>query len=183
MQALEVLVLRCSTAMSSHIEQLATKALQLVKYDPVSCVFPVESMANVQNYVDFDDDDDVDMEEEDGEDDYDAGGYSDDDDDSWKIRRTAAKLLVAIISTRIDLLVELYKTAAPVLIPRFSEREESVRLEVLSAFEALLKQTATARAAELSAGGRNKRKRSEEMDEDGTSEERQVVAHILSTPR
>ena len=92
--------------------------------------------------------------------------YSDDDDDSWKIRRSAAKLLQALISTRIDLLADFYKTAAAPLVARFSEREESVRLEILAAFEALLKQTSNARDAELAAGGRNKRKRSDDMDAD-----------------
>ncbi len=75
-----------------------------------------------------------------------------------------------MIGTRNELLVDFYKTAAPVLISRFSEREDSVRLEILSAVEALLKQTATARAAEAAAMGRNKRKRSEDMDEDMSDE-------------
>lgn len=100
----------------------------------------------------------------------DMSRYSDDEDDSWKIRRSAAKLLQAFISTRIDLLLDFYKTAAPRLMTRFSEREESVRLEILTAFEALLKQTANTRSAELAAGGRNKRKRSEEMDQEGAEE-------------
>lgn len=126
-----------------------------------------------------DDDDDVDMADDDDDDDeFDDDGYvrrsttidsrySDDDDDSWKIRRSAAKLLHALISTRVDLLAEFYRTAAPQLMARFKEREESVRLEVLAAFEALLKQTANARAAEIAASGRNKRKRGgDDMDHD-----------------
>jgi cullin-associated NEDD8-dissociated protein 1 len=92
--------------------------------------------------------------------------YSDDEDVSWKVRRSAAKLLYALFGTRNELLVDYYKLAAPVLVTRFNEREESVRLEVLAAFQVLLKQTAAARAADLSSGTRNKRKRSNEMDED-----------------
>ncbi|TXT05004.1 hypothetical protein VHUM_03824 [Vanrija humicola] len=158
---LEVLVLRTPATVAPYAENITNRALQLVKYDP--------------NYVDFDDDD-VDMDDEDNDDDddddeFDTEAYSDDDDDSWKIRRSSAKLLNALISTRIDLLLDFYKVAAPVLIARFSEREESVRLEVLSAFEALLKQTANARTAELSASGKNKRKRSDDMDQDASSEE------------
>lgn len=139
-------------------------------------------------FTDDEDNEDVDMDEyEDDDDEFDNDAcvpflcsisidprrslpsYSDDDDESWKIRRSAAKLIAALISTRIDLLVDFYKTAAPVLVTRFSEREESVRLEVLAAFEALLKQTAIARAADLAASGRNKRKRGdqEDMDQDG----------------
>lgn len=94
-----------------------------------------------------------------------VNSYSDDEDVSWKIRRSAAKVIAAVIGTRNELLVEAYKTAAPVLISRFGEREESVRLEILTAFEALLKQTAAARSADTSSQ-RNKRKRSQEMDED-----------------
>jgi cullin-associated NEDD8-dissociated protein 1 len=92
--------------------------------------------------------------------------YSDDEDVSWKVRRAAAKLLHALIGTRNELLTDYYKMAAPILISRLNEREESVRLEILAALQILLRQTATARAAELATGGRNKRKRSNEMDED-----------------
>lgn len=68
--------------------------------------------------------------------------YSDDDDDmSWKVRRSASKVLSAIIETRSDLLQELYEEVAPVLINRFKEREESVRADILQTFITLLKQT------------------------------------------
>ena len=67
---------------------------------------------------------------------------SDDDDDmSWKVRRSAAKVLSAISETRSDLLQDLYKNVAPVLISRFKEREESVRADILHTFIALLRQT------------------------------------------
>ena len=45
--------------------------------------------------------------------------YSDDDDMSWKVRRSAAKCLEAIVSTRHDMLPEFYKTVSPALIARF----------------------------------------------------------------
>lgn len=128
------------------------RALELVKYDP--------------NYVD-DDDDDVDMDDEfdDDDDEYDNDAYSDDEDESWKIRRSSAKVLQALIGTRPDLILEFYRIAAPVLVTRFSEREESVRLEVLAAFETLLKQTIVISSSDAAAG-RNKRKHGEAMDED-----------------
>lgn len=96
--------------------------------------------------------------------------YSDSEDDSWRIRRTAAKLLQAIFGTRNELITNFYDNAAGTLIGRFNEREESVRLEVMDAFGALLKQTAISRNAELAVGSRNKRKRSHDMDEDGTDD-------------
>ena len=90
--------------------------------------------------------------------------YSDDEDVSWKIRRSAAKLLLVLIATRNELLSDFYKLASPVLISRFEEREESVRIEVLEAYRALLTQTAAVTGA-ADQSGRNKRKRSEGMDE------------------
>jgi cullin-associated NEDD8-dissociated protein 1 len=68
--------------------------------------------------------------------------YSDDDDDmSWKVRRSASKVLSGIIETRSDLLQQLYETVSPTLITRFKEREESVRVDILQTFIALLRQT------------------------------------------
>lgn len=61
---------------------------------------------------------------------------------SWKVRRSAIKLLAAIIETRSDMLQQLYENVAPVLIARFKEREESVRVDILQTFIALLRQTA-----------------------------------------
>jgi cullin-associated NEDD8-dissociated protein 1 len=100
--------------------------------------------------------------------------YSDDEDVSWKIRRGAAKVIFVLIGTRNELLQEFYSTTAPVLVSRFNEREESVRVEVLAAFEALLRQTMLAREAELALGSRNKRKRSEGPDEDSLPDDRYV---------
>lgn len=57
----------------------------------------------------------VDEDEEDEENDE----YSDDDDMSWKVRRSAAKCLEAIITTRHELLAEFYKILSPSLIARF----------------------------------------------------------------
>lgn len=67
--------------------------------------------------------------------------YSDDEDTSYKIRRSATKLLSAIIATRPELLASLYKDVSPVLISRFGDREETVRLEVWSTYGVLLTQT------------------------------------------
>ena len=46
-----------------------------------------------------------------------------------------------MIVTRPELLVPLYKSVSPVLISRFSDREETVRLEVWAAYVTLLSQT------------------------------------------
>jgi cullin-associated NEDD8-dissociated protein 1 len=68
--------------------------------------------------------------------------YSDDEDTSYKIRRSATKLLAAIVGTRPELLTTLYKEVSPVLISRFGDREETVRLEVWATYVVLLNQTA-----------------------------------------
>lgn len=56
--------------------------------------------------------------EEDGEEDA-EDEYSDDDDMSWKVRRAAAKCLEAVVSSRRELLPDLYKGVSPALICRF----------------------------------------------------------------
>jgi cullin-associated NEDD8-dissociated protein 1 len=67
--------------------------------------------------------------------------YSDDEDTSYKIRRSATKLLAAIVGTRPELLASIYKDVSPVLISRFGDREETVRLEVWATYVVLLRQT------------------------------------------
>ena len=87
---------------------------------------------------DMDDDEFDDFEEEDG--------YSDVDDMSWKVRRCSAKLLYSLVSTygrsRVLDDAALYQQIAPALIARIDrEREESVKLEVVSTLTALVRKT------------------------------------------
>eukprot|EP01105_Mastigella_eilhardi_P013724 TRINITY_DN3125_c0_g1_i5.p1 TRINITY_DN3125_c0_g1~~TRINITY_DN3125_c0_g1_i5.p1 ORF type:complete len:986 (-),score=291.67 TRINITY_DN3125_c0_g1_i5:67-3024(-) len=129
-QAFEVLAMRCTKEMTPHIDSVMSLALKFIKYDP--------------NYAADDDENeemDVDEAAED-EEEEEAGDYSDDDDMSWKVRRSSTKCLCAIITTRIDLLHTLYQKVGPVLISRFREREENVKVDVFRAFTDLLRQTA-----------------------------------------
>lgn len=59
------------------------------------------------------------MDTEDENDEGDSEEYSDDDDMSWKVRRSAAKCLEAVITNRPELMEEFYKTVSPILISRF----------------------------------------------------------------
>lgn len=97
--------------------------------------------------------------------------YSDDEDTSYKIRRAATKLLSAVIGTRPELLVSLYRDVSPVLISRFGDREETVRLEVWATYVVLLNQTRVYGVSIQGAGGVGyKRKRTPDgMDVEETA--------------
>jgi cullin-associated NEDD8-dissociated protein 1 len=86
--------------------------------------------------------DDVDMEDAQGSDeDYDdEDDFSDDDDQSWKIRRASAKLLSALIDASVLHESVLYHRLAQVIVARLSEREETVRLEIINALSKLVQQ-------------------------------------------
>ncbi|KAK0538159.1 hypothetical protein OC835_001516 [Tilletia horrida] len=132
LQALETILLRCPAEVTPFVNQIVSSSITLLKHDP--------------NYAvddDEDEEDRMDEDDEEGEDDDDddlGDDYSDDEDLSWKVRRTAAKVLGAAITTRSELLLSFAQTIAPALVARFSEREESVRVEVLQTFVSLLKQ-------------------------------------------
>ncbi|KAL7945406.1 armadillo-type protein [Trichoderma barbatum] len=133
--ALEAFLASCPQEMRPFTDASLAACLRYLKYDP--------------NYaVDDDEEMDVDEEEEEDQDDEfeDDDGFEDDDDDaSWKVRRCAAKAIYTLISTRGsgDLLDNgvLYNQAAPNLVKRIEEREENVRLEVISALSLLIRKT------------------------------------------
>lgn len=134
--AIEAFLASCPQMTKPFTDDIIASCLRYLKYDP--------------NYaVDEDEDMDADEEEEDEDDDdefEDDDGFEDDDDDaSWKVRRCAAKALYTLISTRGsgDLLENgvLYNQVAPSLVKRVDEREENVRLEVISALSLLVRKT------------------------------------------
>ncbi|KZV77591.1 TIP120-domain-containing protein [Peniophora sp. CONT] len=127
LQALEAITLKCPTEVTPFLSSIIQAANQYIKHDP--------------NYAGGDDDEDEEMADEEEDEDEDLDQYSDDEDTSYKIRRSATKLQTAIIATRPELLVTLYKDVSPVLISRFGDREETVRLEVWATYVALLNQT------------------------------------------
>ncbi|KAL4655691.1 cullin-associated NEDD8-dissociated protein 1-like [Arapaima gigas] len=129
-QAFEAFVRRCPKEMSSHISTIIKLCLKYITYDP--------------NYnYDADEEDEDESMDTDNEDQESDDEYSDDDDMSWKVRRSSAKCLEAVISMRRDLLLDLYGSVAPALMARFKEREENVRTDIFQAFIALLRQTRT----------------------------------------
>lgn len=142
--ALEGFLASCSNDMRPYTQESINAALRYVKHDPNIANEDDEEMGGTQSAEDdeagtdgFDNEVDEDFEEEEG--------LSEDDDVSWKVRRCAAKVLYTIISTRGsgDLLEDgtLYQRIAPVLVRRFKEREENVRLEVLTTLGTLVRKT------------------------------------------
>lgn len=145
--ALDGFLASCSSDMRIFTDEAIAAALRYVVYDPNNATDEDDQMGGTQGN-DSDEDgtdeleDDTNNEEEDFEE---EGAMSDDDDASWKVRRCAVKALYSIISTRSngDLLDNgiLYDRIAPVLINCFKEREENVRLEILSTLTALIRKT------------------------------------------
>ncbi|XP_074734850.1 cullin-associated NEDD8-dissociated protein 1-like isoform X3 [Strix uralensis] len=121
----------CPKEIDPHIPNVMGLCLKYITFDPN------------YNYDNEEEEEEEMMETENGEDEEQESDdeYSDDDDISWKVRRSAAKCLEAIVSSRHDLLQDFYKTLSPVLISRFKEREENVKADIFSAYISLLKQT------------------------------------------
>ncbi|XP_077518379.1 cullin-associated and neddylation-dissociated 1 isoform X1 [Amblyomma americanum] len=127
LQGFESLLRRCPKELAPHVPMIMKICLEYICYDPN------------YNYDDEDDENSMDMDRDSGGESEDE--YSDDDDMSWKVRRAAAKCLEAVIATRHEMLTEFYRVVSPALIARFKEREENVKVDILQAYVALLRQT------------------------------------------
>jgi cullin-associated NEDD8-dissociated protein 1 len=138
--ALEGFLASCGSEMRAFTEETIAAALRFLKYDPNYNDDDDEEMSGTQP-----DEDDMDDFDEDDDFEADAGFDDDDDDASWKVRRCAAKALYTLISTRGsgDLLDDgtLYTQVAPILVQRFNEREENVRLEIIATISSLVRKT------------------------------------------
>ncbi|KAI9752076.1 MAG: hypothetical protein M4579_005761 [Chaenotheca gracillima] len=138
--ALEGFLASCSGEMRIFTAECINAALIFLKHDP-NFNDADEEMGGTQNGEEDDEDDDLGEEEA-----FEAEeGFSDDEDISWKVRRCAAKMIYTLIQTRAsgDLLEDgtLYDKVAPVLVERFKEREDSVRLEIFAAMSTLIRKT------------------------------------------
>lgn len=131
LQAFESFVNRCPKEITPHIAMVTELCLKYITHDPNYNYDEDYENDGVMDTIDGDDDEDEDENDE----------YSDDDDMSWKVRRSAAKCLESIITSRHEMLPEFYKVLSPALIARFKEREENVKSDIFHAYIALLKQT------------------------------------------
>ncbi|KAK0635807.1 armadillo-type protein [Bombardia bombarda] len=134
--ALEAFLSSCPTQMRPFTDASIEACLRYLRFDPNYQVDEDEDMEDEKEDEDeFEEDDEFEA----------GGGFDDDDDSSWKVRRCAAKALYTIISTRSsgDFLESglLYGKVAPALVKRFDEREENVRLEIMSAMSLLIRKT------------------------------------------
>ncbi|MCJ1281502.1 hypothetical protein MMC26_000822 [Xylographa opegraphella] len=145
---LEDFLASCSNEMRPFTSEALDAGLRYVVYDPSTALDDEDEEMDEMQSDDGEVNDEFGLEDEDFEED---AAMSEGDDSSWKIRRCAAKVLYTLISTRGsgDLLENgtLYERVAPILIKCFKEREESVRLEILSTLAALVRKTGEAGSA------------------------------------
>jgi hypothetical protein len=99
MQCFESLILRCPKEITPFLDKIIALCLNFIKHDP-----------NYSGDGDDEEGEDMDTEEEGEDEEAEDEDYSDDDDMSWKVRRSSTKCLSAIITTRPELIQELYKT-------------------------------------------------------------------------
>ncbi|XXH00708.1 Ras GTPase tem1 [Hypoxylon texense] len=135
--ALESFLASCGLQMRDYTDEVIAACLRYLKFDPN---YQVDDDEEMDEDEDASDDEGIDSDDE-FEDDT---GFDDDDDSSWKVRRCAAKALYTLISTRSSDLLEkgtLYREIAGPLVKRFSEREENVRLEIISTVSLLIRKT------------------------------------------
>jgi len=135
--ALENFLSSCPSDMSRFSDECTDSALRFIRYDPNVAMFDEDDEPDEDDDTEFDADED--FEEE--------GSADDEDDFSWKVRKGAARTLHTIVSVRsADLLenAEKYDRIANALIARLKEREDSVRVEVLSTLSYLIRKTGEA---------------------------------------
>ncbi|BFZ64381.1 Cullin-associated NEDD8-dissociated protein 2 [Saitoella coloradoensis] len=155
--ALEGFLVGCPREMREDVGECIKIAEKWVKYDPNYAV---------EDEEEGEEEGDDEMDDDDGDDDFDddEGEYDDDEDVSWKIRRVAVKILGASIP--IVGAERGWRDIAPILVARFGEREESVRVDVINAFTQLLSASTTVSIA--TAGGTatasSKKRRRESTD-------------------
>lgn len=160
--ALEAFQSMCPGEMRRFTDEILAAGIRFLKYDP-NYADPGEGDENMDTEEEEEERFDEEFEED--------GNFSDEDDISWKVRRCAAKLLSTVIRTRAGDLLEdgtIYRNIAPVLVDRFSEREENVRLEVLATATMLVRKTGEVATASAPIGSHtaaaNRKRRREPSD-------------------
>ena len=129
LNCLESLIKHCPREISPYIERLLEVSQDRMTYDPIYDYEVGEDDMDVDDDGEGWDEDDLDDEE------------ILDDDSSWKVRRGSLTLIIAVITTRPEMLRSLYSTLSKRLVERFKERENKIKSLVFDAFSILLKTT------------------------------------------
>jgi cullin-associated NEDD8-dissociated protein 1 len=150
----ESFLLRCPHEIEAHLPNIIRAALAFMAYDPNYSYGPDDDDNDDGNPAGDNDDEDAygaedDEEFENGDDEFDDED-DDDDDESWKVRRSAIRVLLGIVEAKKhDPIMTLWKTkwhvrkhkqstVAAALVSRFKEREENCRVAVIECFSRLL---------------------------------------------
>ena len=148
----EAFVKRCPPpVVEPHMRNILQAALAYMCYDP-NYSYDEDDDDEVMGEAgqtdtedEFEDDDEDEMEYDDEEDEDDE--EDDDDDESWKVRRSAIRVLKAICyaqsskvlwTTEFPVREGQSSTVAAALLARFKEREENCRVELMECFTHLL---------------------------------------------
>eukprot|EP01038_Epipyxis_sp_PR26KG_P006809 gene6809-9325_t len=145
---LESFVTRCTREVAPFLSNIIEVSIAFMKYDP-NYSYDDDNVDEDGSLVDMTNEDD---EEEEQFEDEDFGMGSDDDDTSWKVRKAAVKVISAIISARPEMLHDIYSKYGDDIISRFKEREENVRLDIISCFTNLVQVTTISPAASGNTG-------------------------------
>lgn len=121
------IIRRCPREVSAYVPNLFEKAMNLLTYDP--------------NYT-YNNDEEMKEEDDNGwgsdfEDDQ-QEAMNDDDDSSWKVRRSAVKIIDAVIKTRPEFAKKIVDNYALRIVERFKERIDDVKVDLIDAFRSLL---------------------------------------------
>lgn len=125
--AIESFITKCPKEIAVHIKDILKGTLLLMTFDP-NYDYSVGEEDDDMDGVDWDDGSEYDDSEE----------LVDDDDTSWKVRKSAVKVLLALITTRPDKKKDFYDITGK-LVDRFKERDTKIKIDILRCFQALLK--------------------------------------------
>ena len=124
MAAIESLVRRCPKEITRFVPDIYEVVITLIAYDP-----------NYSYDEPMEEDDDWGSDFEGSDAFSDAAG----DDSSWKVRRASIHVIESIIKTKPESFAERYEQLVDILLERFKEREENVKLDIFKTFSALFK--------------------------------------------
>mmetsp|Transcript_16504 Transcript_16504/g.23461 ORF Transcript_16504/g.23461 Transcript_16504/m.23461 type:complete len:1396 (+) Transcript_16504:70-4257(+) len=152
----ESFVKSCPSQVQPHLSPIIHSALAYMRFDP-NYSYGDENNGESNDSIDDDgfDDDEDEEEYEDLDDEF----SDDDDDESWKVRRSAIRVLAAVVNalkgdlSKIWIVEYAWKksktktTLAGALVERFKEREENCRVDIVDCFNCLLSLTIEAATA------------------------------------